>query len=108
MPQKVINPLVIILTKIVMGDKKRQFYKRGWSHTKRRGHETTVNCDFCSRIVPKFRTFAVVRGFGINDPSLRKELAESGSSLSFLANKMYACPSCARHRGIVRKNRNRG
>ncbi len=90
-----------------MGGKKRQYYKRGWSHTKRRGHETSVNCGFCGRLVPKFRTFPVVRGFGINDPALRKELAESGSSMSFLATKLYACPSCARHRKIVSKNRNR-
>ena len=56
------------------GGKRRQFYKRGWSHTKRRGHETNVNCGFCGRMVPKYKTFAVVRGFGITDPALRKDL----------------------------------
>lgn len=88
-----------------MSDKRRKFYKRGWSHTKRRGHETNVNCGFCGRIVPKFRTFPVTRGFSIRDPALRKEI---GSELPFLTNKIYACPSCARHRSIVIKNRNRG
>ncbi len=86
-------------------NKNRQFYKRGWSHTKRRGHETNVNCGFCGRIVPKFRTFAVVKGFGIKDPALRKEI---GGDIPFLTSKLYACPSCARHRSIVQKNRNRG
>ncbi len=88
-----------------MPGKTRQFYKRGWSHTKRRGHETNVNCGFCGRIVPKYRTFAVVKGFGINDPQLRREI---GGDLPFLTSKIYACPSCARHRSIVKKNRNRG
>ena len=88
-----------------MGSKTaRQFYKRGWSHTKRRGHETNVNCGFCGRIVPKFRTFPVVKAFGIKDPELRREI---GNEMPFLTSKMYACPSCARHRGIVQKNRNR-
>lgn len=87
------------------GNKSRQFYKRGWSHTKRRGHETNVNCGFCGRMVPKYRTFAVVKGFSIKDAELRKEI---GGDLPFLTNKVYACPSCARHRSIVKKNRNRG
>ncbi len=89
-----------------MTDKRKQFYKRGWSHTKRRGHETNVNCGFCGRIVPKFRTFPVVRGFGITDPQLRRDLA--GQQFPFITSKIYACPSCARHRSIVKKNRNRG
>ena len=85
--------------------KKIQGYKRGWGHTKRRGHETTVNCGFCGKIVPKYRTFAVFKGFGINDPSLRKELGAAANM--YTESKMYACPSCARHRSIVQKNRNR-
>lgn len=85
---------------------KKQYYSRGWGHTKRRGHEGSVNCGFCGRLVPKYRTFAVVRGFSINDPGLRKDLAGAGN-LDFLGTKIHACPSCARHRKIVQKNRNR-
>lgn len=77
----------------------RSYYRRGWQHTKRRGRESTVSCGFCGKSVPKYKTFPVVRGFRISDPVLRKELGNVG----MLANKMYACPACARHRNIVRK-----
>ncbi|MBI4181664.1 MAG: hypothetical protein HY520_01720 [Candidatus Aenigmarchaeota archaeon] len=80
------------------------YYKRGWGHTKGRGKEGTVNCGFCGRSVPKYKTFPTMRGFGITDPMLRRELGyRRGMQLS--ANKVYACPACARHRNIVRKKR---
>ncbi len=79
---------------------KERAYKRGWKHTKKRGRETTTNCSFCGRRVPKYKTFSVTRGFRITDPVLRKELGQS--AMSFAWQKMSACPSCARHRRIVR------
>lgn len=79
----------------------RIFYRRGWHHTKTRGRESLVTCGFCGRKVPKYKTFPVVRGFRISDPMLRKELGKQLSS--FMQNKVYACPGCARHRNIVRK-----
>lgn len=80
---------------------KKSGYKRGWTHTKKRGSEHTITCSFCGKKVPKYKTFPVTRGFKISDPVLRKEIgARKVFSLSF--NKMYACPACARHRGIVR------
>ncbi len=82
---------------------KKGFYKRGWSHTKTRGKESTVTCSFCGRKVPKYKTFVVYRGFGISDPSLRKELGRRRGMLS--STKYYACPACARHRKIVKKGR---
>lgn len=82
---------------------KRQAYRRGWHHTHIRGRETMVTCGFCGRKVPKYKTFSVFRGFSINDPSLRKELGRR--NLSLFSTKMYACPSCARHRRIVKKKR---
>lgn len=81
---------------------KKKSFKRGWDHTKRRGSETTVRCGFCGRKVPKYKTFPVYRGFSITDPALKKEL---GRRVSLSSKKMYACPSCARHRNIVRKKR---
>ncbi|MBL7160493.1 MAG: hypothetical protein ISS93_01435 [Candidatus Aenigmarchaeota archaeon] len=80
-----------------------RFYKRGWSHTKTRGKEGTVNCGFCGRRVPKYKTFPIVKGFGISDPALRKEIGYRRGPL--FQNKIYACPACARHRNIVRKKR---
>ena len=78
----------------------REYYKRGWHHTKTRGRETLVTCGYCGRRVPKYKTFPVVKGFRITDPMLKKEL---GRQLSFMQSKIYACPGCARHRNIVRK-----
>ncbi|MEM2954881.1 MAG: hypothetical protein QW625_02960 [Candidatus Nanoarchaeia archaeon] len=83
-------------------EKKRGF-KRGWSHTHSRGKETVISCSFCGRLVPKYKTFAVYRGFSINDPIITKELGRKNIPLT--STKMYACPSCARHRRIVRKKR---
>lgn len=80
---------------------KKSGYKRGWSHTKKRGKEHTISCSFCGKKVPKYKTFPVTRGFRISDSLLRKEIgARRSFSLSF--SKMRACPACARHRGIVR------
>ena len=76
----------------------RQYYKRGWKHGKSRGKEGNVTCGFCGRQVPKYKTFPVFRGFRINDPQLTREL---GRDLSFMSQKIQACPSCARHRKIV-------
>ncbi len=83
--------------------KRRGSYRRGWHHTKTRGKETLVTCGFCGRKVPKYKTFAVYRGFSISDPTLRKELGRGRFSLS--SSKIYACPACARHRKIVKKAR---
>lgn len=77
-------------------------YKRGWTHTKRRGSEASISCGFCGKIVPKYKTFPVFRGFRITDPGLRKDLS---GKLSFMSNKVYACPACARHRNIVQKKK---
>ncbi|MFH1978215.1 MAG: hypothetical protein ABIJ92_02735 [Candidatus Aenigmatarchaeota archaeon] len=83
---------------------KKGFYKRGWQHTKGRGREGTISCDFCGRQVPKYKTFSVFKGFRITDPLIRQELGGrgySGGSMSF------ACPACARHRKIVKKDFNK-
>lgn len=80
-----------------------RYYKRGWHHTKSRGKEGTVSCGFCGRTVPKYKTFPVVKGFGITDPALKRELGIRRGPL--FQTKMYACPACARHRNIVRKKR---
>lgn len=82
----------------------RKAYRRGWDHTKGRGKETTVTCEFCGRQVPKYKCFPVFKGFRINDPLVRKEL---GNSASFMQSKSYACPACARHRKIVKKKNSR-
>lgn len=76
-------------------------YKRGWQSARSRGHQSSVNCGFCGKIVPRYKTFTTYRGFRITDPFLRRELADNHTPYS--QEKVYACPSCARHRSIVQK-----
>ena len=84
----------------------RQYYKRGWNHTKTRGKEGTVTCSFCGRKVPKYKTFPTMKGFSIRDPVIRQSMDPAArASLNVMNQKMYACPGCARHRNIVKKKR---
>lgn len=80
-------------------------YKRTHKHGKGRGDEQTVVCSFCGKKVPKYKTFSVQRGFSISDSSLRKEL--SRDILMTPTRKLYACPSCARHRKISQPGKSR-
>ena len=80
-------------------------YTRGYSHSKGRGHESNVNCDFCGKTVPRWKTFPVYRGFRIDDPIIKKDVDRR--RISTFSRKMYACPSCARFRGIIKVGRSR-
>ena len=80
-------------------------YKRGYVHSKGRGQETKIRCDFCSKIVPRWKTFPVFRGFRINDPMINKNMDKR--MISGFQRKMYACPACARFRGIIKPGRSR-
>ncbi len=81
-------------------------YKRGYKHTKSKGHESLVICGYCGRKVPRWKSFVSYSGgFRITDPVLRKQIDRR--QVSTFSRKTYACPSCARHRGIVRKGRSR-
>ena len=75
-------------------------YKRGYHHTKSKGHESKVVCGYCGRQVPRWKTIASYRGFSINDPTLRKQIDRR--FVSTFETKSYACPACARYRGIVK------
>jgi ribosomal protein S26 len=81
-------------------------YRRVHKHGKGRGTESTVACSYCGKKVPKYKTFIRKRGFTISDPGLRKELTDTG----FLTaqNRLYVCPSCARHRRISQPGKARG
>lgn len=80
-------------------------YKRGYKHTTSKGHESNVNCDYCGKIVPRWKTFTSYKSFRINDPALMKQIDRR--FVSMFSRKMYACPSCARYRGIVKIGRSR-
>jgi ribosomal protein S26 len=80
-------------------------YKRGYHHTKSKGHESNVTCVYCGKTVPRWKSFATYRGFRISDPVLRKQI--DPRFVSGFTRKSYACPSCARHRGIIKIGRSR-
>ena len=80
-------------------------YRRGYHHTKSKGHESTVNCDYCGKSVPRWKTFVTFKGFRITDPVLRKQI--DPRMVSTFERKMYVCPACARFRGIVKIGRSR-
>lgn len=73
-------------------------YTRKYAHTKSRGSEASVRCDFCGRVVPKYKTFSVTRGFRINDPAILQQMDRR--MIRMMRRRVRACPSCARHRGI--------
>ena len=80
-------------------------YKRGYKHTKSKGRESVVICEFCGKRVPRWKTFTVTKGFNISDPVLRKQIDRR--QMSMFQRKVYACPSCARFRGIIKVGRSR-
>jgi small subunit ribosomal protein S26e len=75
-------------------------YKRTYRHTKKRGREATIKCDFCGREVPRYKTFTLTKGFRISDPLILQQVDKR--MLHLLRRKLRVCPACARFRGIVR------
>jgi ribosomal protein S26 len=78
-------------------------YTRKYQHTKTRGHESTVNCGYCGKKVPRYKTFTKFRGFRITDPAILQ--AVDRSHMHFFQQKLQVCPSCARHHKIVQKGK---
>lgn len=77
-------------------------YKRTYQHTGGRGHEKYINCGYCGQRVPRYKTFVAYKGFRITDPMIRREV----KTMSF-QKKIYICPKCARHRGVVQIGKSR-
>lgn len=80
-------------------------YRRGYTHTKSKGHESAVNCGYCGKVVPRWKTIPVYKGFRISDPVLRKQI--DPRYVSGFQRKLYICPSCARYRGVVKVGHSR-
>lgn len=74
-------------------------YKRSYKHRAQRGKELRIKCDFCNRLVPRWKTFTLKRGFSITDTYLLKQFDRH--ALHLTTTVVRACPSCARFRGIV-------
>lgn len=74
-------------------------YTRRYLHGRGRGHEKTVVCGYCGKMVPRYKTFVKMRGFRISDPTLLQQVDRK--YIHMHQEKMYICPSCARHHRIV-------
>lgn len=80
-------------------------YKRKYHHTKSKGKESTVVCNFCNKKTPRWKAIPVTRSFRITDPAIKDQVNRKMQSM--FGRKVYACPSCARHRGIVQRGKSR-
>lgn len=78
-------------------------YTRKYHHTKTRGRESLVNCGFCGKKVPRYKTFTATRGFRITDPAILQQVDRK--NIHMFSRKLYACPSCARFHSIVKRGK---
>lgn len=77
-------------------------YKRVYKHSRDKGKEKYIICGYCGKMVPKWKTFPVYRKFNISNAKKDMKMI-----VSTYTRKIYACPSCARFRGIVKPGRSR-
>ena len=75
-------------------------YKREYKHTSSRGNEVKITCDQCGRMVPRWKTFTVRRGFRITDQAVLQQVDRR--MLSLLSRIERVCPKCARFSHIVK------
>ena len=78
-------------------------YKREYKHTSRRGQEVKITCDQCGRMVPRWKTFSVRRGFRINDPAILQQVDKR--MIHLLTRTERVCPKCARFYHIVQRGK---
>lgn len=78
-------------------------YTRKWVHSKSRGHEQLVTCGYCSKKVPRYKTFIKSRGFRITDPTILQQV--DPRQIHMFRQKLYICPSCARFHKVVERGR---
>lgn len=78
-------------------------YTRRYDHTKSRGSEVLVDCGYCGRKVPRYKTFVKFRGFRITDKAILQELERN--QMHMFQQKMYICPACARFHKVVQRGK---
>lgn len=81
-------------------------YKRGYKQTKSKGSRRSVRCSFCGKKVPRFKAFKTKSGMNISDPAVLDKVDKKDIHLP--KNVQWACPSCARFRGIVQPGKSKG
>jgi len=78
-------------------------YTRKYKHTKTRGKEGLIRCDRCGRLVPRWKTFTVHRGFRIRDPVILKQVNKK--FLHLMRQKQRVCTKCARFYHVVQRGK---
>lgn len=73
-------------------------YRRKYWHTKTRGREATVKCEYCGRDVPRYKTFTITKGFRISDPLILQQVDRR--MIHMMTRRIRICPACARFRGV--------
>jgi len=76
-------------------------YKRVYKHRAPRGKERNVICEYCKRLVPRFKAIPLYKRTIFSDPLL-KDVKVLG-----MKRKIYICPACARFRGLSVPGRSR-
>ncbi|MEM0036102.1 MAG: 30S ribosomal protein S26e [Candidatus Korarchaeum sp.] len=66
------------------------------------GHERTVQCSQCGRVIPADKAVKVTRWTSPVGGSLGKDLERQGAYVSKRLETRYYCVSCAVYLGIVR------
>lgn len=67
-----------------------------------KGRSEYVQCSQCGALVPRDKAKKVTRRMSLVEPSLAKELRESGAYVPTTTITKYYCISCAVHFGIVK------
>lgn len=67
--------------------------------SKRRGRDRLVTCDACGRQVPRDKAVEYVKGPGVE--------RDSAETVIITPKKVYYCISCAKHRKIFEKKKER-
>jgi len=80
-------------------------YKRSYHHTSSRGNEQKIRCSQCGRLVPRWKTFEVFRGFRITDQTILKQIDKN--MLHLMSRKERVCPKCARFYHIVKRGKSK-
>ncbi len=76
-------------------------YKRSYKHSKSRGSEYRVRCDFCGKLVPRYKTIVIYRDMKLlKDPIIRQQIDKR--MIHTFKRKLRICLSCARFRGIAK------
>jgi len=66
-----------------------------------KGRETTVQCRYCGRVVPRDKAIEKKRSSLFFDKPTFKILRKQGARIHSIKKTVYACIRCAKHRHMI-------